>query len=145
MKSEANHHDAEIVLKLYELRREQVMRQSRDAINGKFWPKSFDELLAVTDMQHPMNAAWRQVSTYWDMVYSLARYGTVHADLLAETNGEGIFFYAKVAPYLEMFRKEVSPTAFTNCEWIVSNSVVAKQRFELMQKRVKTALANMAK
>lgn len=145
MKTEANHHDAEIVLRLYELRREPVMRASRDAINAKFWPKNYDEFLAVTDMQNPLNPAWRQISSYWEMVYSLARYGTVQPDLLMESNGEGLFFFAKVAPYLEQFRTEVSPTAFTNTEWIIKNSAVARQRFEMVEKRVKQMVASQSK
>jgi hypothetical protein len=59
-----DHHDAELVLKLYELRREAVMRQSRDALNAQFHPKTFDEFAAVTKSDHPLNPAYRQVGTY---------------------------------------------------------------------------------
>lgn len=138
-----DHHDVEIILKLYELRREPVMRESRDALNGKFWPKNYQEFFAVTEMGHPLNAAWRQVSTYWEMVYGFARYGTIHTDLLMESNGEGLFFFSKIYPYIEQFRKEVSPTAFQNTEWVIHNSKVAHGRFEMLKERVQKMLAKM--
>ena len=50
--------DADLLLRVYELRRETLMRTSRDAING-FWPKSYDDVKAYTAPGHPVNAAWR--------------------------------------------------------------------------------------
>lgn len=134
-KESPDHHDAELVIKLYDLRREPVMRQARAAINS--WiPRSFEELAAVTQPTHPMNASWRQVSSYWEMVYSMARHGIVHADFFVENNAEGLLLFAKVAPHLDRFRKEFSPTAFTNAEWITKESSAGKQRFALFQKRI---------
>jgi hypothetical protein len=134
-KEKPDHHDAEIVIKLYDLRREPVMRQARASIIT--WvPKSYEDVLAVTQSSHPLNAAWRQVGSYWEMVYSMARHGIVHADYFVESNAEGLFLFAKVSPYLERFRKEISPTAFTNAEWVATESAVGKQRFALFQKRV---------
>jgi uncharacterized radical SAM superfamily Fe-S cluster-containing enzyme len=52
LKERADHHDAELVLKLYDLRREAVMRQSRDAL-FKFVPSSYEEFVAITQPSHP--------------------------------------------------------------------------------------------
>lgn len=62
-------------------------------------------------------------------------------DFLAENNGEGIYLFAKVAPHLERLRKEVSPAMFVNSEWVVNNSEMGKQRFDMFSQRVKTMLA----
>lgn len=134
-KETPDHHDAELVIKLYDLRRESVMRQARGAINS-WLPRNWDEFVAVTQPTHPLNASWRQVSSYWEMVYSMARHGIVHADFFVENNAEGLLLFAKVAPHLERFRKEFSPTAFTNAEWITRESAAGKQRFALFQKRI---------
>jgi hypothetical protein len=134
-----DHHDAELVLKLYDLRRETVMRQSRNAI-AQFMPKTWEEFIAVTQPAHPMNAAWRQTSSYWEMAYGFARHGVVNPDFLAENGGEGMFLYAKVLPFLERFRKEGSPTSFQNAEWIVSNSASGKRILEMVQKRLRQML-----
>ena len=130
-----DHHDAELVLELYELRREAVMRQSRDTMM-RFLPKNWDELIAVVGPTHPSNAAWRQVSSYFEMAYSFARHGVVHADFLIENCAEGLFLFAKVHPHLERFRKEYSPSAFKNAEWIATQCETGRQRFAMIQTRV---------
>lgn len=135
-----NFQDAELALKLYDLRREAVMRESRNTINGQFWPKSYEDVVAITQPADPRNAAFRQVSSYWEMVYGMARHGIAHADYLAENQGEGLFFLAKVKPYLERFRKEVSPLAFQNAEWIATQCAEGRRRFELIQARVAAML-----
>jgi hypothetical protein len=139
IKAVPDHHDAELVLKLYDLRRETVMRLSREAM-ARFLPRSFADLAAVTKPDHPHNAAWRQVSSYFEMAYSFARHGVVHPDFLAENAGEGLLLFAKVHPFLDQFRREFAPLAFRNAEWLVANSASAKQRFEIFQKRVRTQL-----
>jgi hypothetical protein len=139
-KEQPDHHDAELVLKLYDLRREAVMRESRNGIGAKFWPTSYEDFLAVTKADHPLNAAFRQVSTYWEMAYSFARHGIVNADFLIENTTEGLFLYAKVRPFLERFRRESSPLAFRNAEWISTQCDEGRQRFDMVQQRVQKIL-----
>jgi hypothetical protein len=136
-----DHHDADLVIRLYDLRREAVMRASRDAMNAKFLPRSYEDLLAVTAPEHPLNPAFRQVSTYWEMVYGMAHHGIAHAEYLVENNAEGLVLFAKVAPYLDRFRKDRAPTAFQHAEWAATQTAVGRQRFELFKKRFETQLA----
>jgi hypothetical protein len=135
IKQTPDHHDAELLLKLYDLRRESVMRESRKAI-VRFHPRTYEEFVAITNAAHEDNAAFRQVSSYFEMAYSFARHGICHPDLLAESAGEGLLLFAKIRPFLERFRREVSPTAFTNTEWLVEHSASAKQRLEMFQARI---------
>lgn len=130
--------DAHLTLRLYEIRREPVMRQSRDAINRDFWPKSWEELLAVGDFSHPLNAAFRQVGSYWEMVYGLARHGIADPEYLMENHGEGLVLYAKVLPFLERMRREYSPVAFQNAEWVCRNTAAGQAALERIQKRLET-------
>ena len=58
--------------------------------------------------------------------------------------GEGLFLYAKIEPHLKEFRKQFSPTAFTNSEWIVKKSPVAQQRMKLWRKRIAAMTAEKA-
>jgi len=143
IKDRPDHHDAELVLKLYDLRREPVMRASRTTMM-QFMPRSYEELLAVTQPSHPSNAAWRQVSSYWEMAWSFARHGVCNPDFLIENTTEGLFLYAKVQPYLERFRKEVSPTAFRNAEWIATQCESGRERFLMVQTRIRK-MAEMVK
>ncbi len=135
-----DHHDAELLLKVYDLRREAVMRQSRDAIISKFWPKSFEDLQAVTAADHPLNAAYRQTTTYWEMVYGIARHGIVNPDYWIESNGEGLYIFARVAPFLPQFRATY-PRAFRNAEWMSTSCETARAVFALFQDRVRTVLS----
>jgi hypothetical protein len=140
IKQAPDHHDAELVLKLYDLRREAVMRESRKAMI-EFMPRNYDEFMAATQFGTPVNVAFRQVSSYFEMAYGFARHGIVNPDFLAENTGEGFFLFAKVQPHLERFRREMSPTAFSNTEWLISNSGAAKMRFEMFRGRVQKQLA----
>jgi len=132
-----DHHDAELLLKVYDLRRESVMRESRDNMNAKFWPKSYDDILAVEKIEHPLNCALRQTRTYWEMVYGLARHGIVNADYWIENNSEGLFLYAKYLPFLDRVRKEISPTAFRSAEWISTQCAEGRRSFEIIKGRVR--------
>ena len=136
-KDHPDHHDAEIVMRLYDLRREPVMRESRDAIQTQFWPRSFDDVLAVTKRDHELNRAFRQVGTFWEMAYGMIRHGIVHAEYFLESNVEGFFLFAKIQPYLEDYRREINPLAFRNAEWVAVQSPEGRAVFAVIQARVK--------
>jgi hypothetical protein len=88
--------DAELVLKLYEMRREETLRKSRRFMVFDFQPKTLEELRAVSrDVGSQHNAAWRQAIGYWEMAASLVLRGALDADLFLDSNGEGILIYAK--------------------------------------------------
>src|SRR5437773_12271676 len=132
----ATHHDAELILKLYDLRREAVMRQARNDVFTKFHPKSFEDVPAVTKPDHPLNTAYRMVSSYWEMAAGLVKHGALDAELFAENCGEGLFLFAKVQPCIERLRKEQAPTAYLNMEWLIQKSPEARRRLETVQKRL---------
>jgi hypothetical protein len=128
--------DGELILKLYDFRREAVMRQARADIFSKFVPKSYDEFVAVTKGDHPLNTAYRMVSSYWEMAAGLVKHGALHLELFAENCGEGLFMFAKAQPHLDRLRKEVAPTAYLNMEWVVTRSKEAARRLEITKKRL---------
>src|SRR5262245_21801550 len=131
--------DAKLILKLYDLRREAVMRQARADMFSRFVPKSYDEFVSVTKGEHPLNTAYRMVSSYWEMAAGLVKHGALHLELFAENCGEGLFMFAKAQPHLAKLR-ETAPTAYRNMEWVVAHSKEARQRLEVVKKR----LAGMA-
>ena len=138
--STLTHKDAELVLKLYELRREAVMRESRDTIAGKFWPKTFADIQSIMNPQHPSNAAYRQVTSYWEMTYGFARRGIIDPNFLIENNGEGLFVFARFEPFLADIRTQFSPLAFSNTEWISKECEEGRRRFEILKKRVQSMM-----
>lgn len=141
-----DHHDAELVLKLYEMRREPVMRESRSLLISKFLPTSLDDVMAVTKYDHPLNAAWRQCSSYWEMVYAMARHGVMHADFMLESNGEGMLLFTRIEPWLAEYREAAgNPLAFRNAEWVANETEMGRLIAERFRKRVRAALAAAGK
>ena len=139
-KATPDYQDAELALRVYDLRRESVMRESRHLVNSQFWPKTFDDVKAVYQSGHSLNAAFRQVGTYWEMVYGIVRHGIVSPDYFMESNGEGLFVYARVAPHLQKLRAELSPSAFRNAEWVSQECAEGRRLFELFSTRVRKVL-----
>ena len=134
-----DHHDADLVLRLYELRREPLMRESRARLKAEFWPRTFEDVLAITKADHPLNAAFRQCSSYWEMTYAMARHGVVHGDFLMESNGEGLLLFARIEPFLGEYRAQVSPLGFRNAEWVATQTEMGRLIAERFRKRVQAA------
>lgn len=124
-----DYNDADLVLRVYDMRREAKTRENRDAINSQFWPKSYDDVKEIQQPDHPLNAPWRQLSTYWEMVCGLAKNGIVNADYLTENNGEAIFFFAKISPFLDQIRENGAPAAFQNVEWVTKETETGRKTF----------------
>ncbi len=143
-KDTPDHHDGELVIRLYELRREPVMRESRAMILSKYWPASADEATAVVKAEHPMNAAYRQVQSYWEMVYGMAHAGIVHPDYLIEYNTEGLFLFARVQPYLDAMRAAHTPRAFRHAEWAGTETEVGRALVEEFRGRIARRMATRA-
>lgn len=134
-------HDAELMLKVYDIRRETTLREARQAINAEFWPQSYDDIRAIVRMDHPLNVHWRQTMTYWEMVYGFARHGIVHPEFWMESNAEGLFLFARVAPWLADLRRDVNPMSFRHAEWAATETMEGRRMFELFQKRVAAAMS----
>ncbi len=142
LKDYPDHYDAELALKLYDLRRESVMRESRAAINATFLPTSWEDVLAITKPDHPLNAPFRQCATYWEMVYSMARHGVMHAEFMMESSGEGLLLFSRIEPWLEQYRAHVgNPLAFRNAEWISKESELGRTVAERFRKRMQAHLS----
>jgi hypothetical protein len=134
--SQATHQDAELILKLYDLRRESVMREARNFVFG-FAPKSVDDLLAIGNaFGTKENAYVRQVYGYWDMVAALVVHGTLNALLVYDTCPEMYFVYAKIQPFLEEYRQKSGvPEFLSNIQKVVEGSAEGRERLIRVKKR----------
>ena len=130
--------DADIILKLYELRTETVMREARAWVIGQFWPNTVSDVFDVLqNPAHPHNPHLRQVLSYWEMAAALVLHGAVSAELFVDTNGEGFFLLAKFAHILEGIR-EKNPPFLTKTSELVSRFSTAGQRYEGVLKSVES-------
>jgi len=105
--------DAQIILQLYDLRREPVMRTARKFMVSEFWPLTYDEFKAVlTGYGTDHNAYMRQVLTYWDMAASMVLSGAVNEDLFFNANSEPYFLWAKFGEYMPQARNDFANPEF---------------------------------
>jgi hypothetical protein len=135
--------DAEIILRLYELRTEAVMRQARAWITGEFWPDTAEEFFAVAgNPADPHNAWFRQVITYWEMASAMVLHGAVSAELFVDCNAEGFFLLAKFAHILDGIR-ERNPTFMMKTSELVNRFTAASARYEAVLKNVEARRRNL--
>lgn len=140
-----NHHDAELVLKLYDLRREAVMREARNWM-ATFNPQSIDDVVKVmSDFGSKQNAYLRQVSGYWEMVAALIVHGTLNKELAFDTLAEMYFVYAILQPVIDDFRKKFNaPEFFKNVQQVVESTPQGRERVANVQKRRAEMMSRMA-
>src|ERR1700739_3733885 len=128
--------DAEIILKLYELRTESLMRQARAWMTGEFWPATAEEFFAVaSNPADPHNALFRQVTTYWEMAAAMVLHGAVSADLFVDCNAEGFFLLAKFSHILDEIRKR-NPGFLTKTSALVKRILAPASRDVVILKNV---------
>ena len=133
--------DAEIILKLYDLRREALMRQARAWVTGEFWPATAEEYFAVAmNPADPHNAFVRQVVGYWEMAAALVLHGAVSAELFVDCNAEGFFLLAKFAPILEEIRQR-SPMFLQKTSEMIKRFTAASSKYEAVQRNVEALRA----
>lgn len=135
---------AELIMKLYDLRREEVMRQARNWF-FTFNPESIEDLQRTATGEH--GAYFRMVTTYWDMACSFVNHGAIDADMFNDTSGEQVFIFAKIQPFLEEMRARVSPNYLQHLEKQVMAMPHAEERIARtreMSKRMLQARADAA-
>jgi hypothetical protein len=131
-----DHHDAEILLKLYDLRREPEMRKAKDWATLQFRPASAEEVLAVLrDIGTEHNRWLRQFVTYYEMVASLVHRRLLDRDLLEDSVNEYIGFYALLKPHLKQVREALGvPDYMSQIERLVEESERGRERLAKIEK-----------
>ncbi len=89
---------ADLILRLYELRREALMREARSYIGGDFLPASADELVQIVSAGNKHSAFVLQVYGYWDMVAAFVHNGALTPALVYDTCQEMYFNTQKSSP-----------------------------------------------
>jgi hypothetical protein len=108
--------DAELILKLYELRREPEMRRARAYMLSEFNVTSWDEIRPHYMTGDEMDRHFRMATSYWEMVAALVNQGLIHEGLFFDTHGEGLVIWNKIKPIMAGARKQIRPTYLWNLE-----------------------------
>jgi hypothetical protein len=129
--------EADLILKLYDLRREPLMREARNwffQFNPQS-PKDFVDVLTSDKTGH-----YRMVVSYWDMACSLVNNGAIDAQMFNDANGEHIFVYAKMEPFIPALREQMGlPTFLAHLE----QTVKALPDFEVRLAAVRDRIAKI--
>jgi hypothetical protein len=142
--------DADLILKLYDARREAEIRKARQWFIGTFWPTCADDVLQITRSNGQENAWYRQVLGYWNMASSFVVHGVLNEDLFLETAfcGEMYFIYSKLQPFLKELRDKMkNPLFLANIEKVIMRSKTGRERLAIVARNVEArrkALAEAA-
>jgi hypothetical protein len=134
--------EAGLILKLYELRREDTMRKARDWFFREFNPESIADFTEAMFGEH--SGHLRMVVSYWDMAAALVNDGAISLDLFTNTNGEHIGVFSKIEPLLGEIRSAYAPQFAVNLEKLIDATPDGRNRAAKARERVKAIRDQMA-
>jgi hypothetical protein len=117
MPSQATYDDANLILRLYELRREEKLRRAREWFGANFHAATLEDVNRIAPQGSEESAYMRMVISYWDMAASFVVSGILNQELFLKTNGECLFVWERVrllAPAIRAMYK--NPNAWGNLE-----------------------------
>src|SRR5665213_1252252 len=129
---------AQLILSLYETRREETMRKARDFFFG-FSPANFVEFTA--GLAGTNSAYIRMVMSYWDMAASFVQNGAIDRKMFTDANGEFMFVFAKVEPFLAEARAKMHPGFLANLEALVMSMPNAREAIGATRERIRAMTA----
>jgi hypothetical protein len=134
--------EAGLILKLYELRREETMREARDWYFREFNPENMGDF--TTALMGPHSGHLRMVVTYWDMAAALVNRGAISQELFTDANGEHLGVFGKIEPLLGDIRKGFGPGYAVNLEKLIDATPNGRQRTAASREQMKAIRAQMA-
>jgi hypothetical protein len=131
--------EADLILKLYDLRREPLMRDARNWF-ATFNPQKPEDFMEVLTSEK--SGMYRMVISYWDMACSLVINGAISEQMFNDANGEHIFVYAKMEPFIPMLREQMqSPNFLGSLEKVVKAVPDSEARVASVRERMKKIIA----
>ncbi len=122
---------AALILKLYELRREENIRRARTWFVVEFNPQSAEEIINLMRSGHPHSAQYRMVTTYWEMAAAFVGFGAIDEGLFHAANTEHLAVFAKVEPFIAEVRAAFGlPQYLMELERVATSAPNAKEYFE---------------
>src|SRR3954452_4408750 len=134
--------EAELILRLYELRRDETMRKARDWFFLEFNPESIAEFNGAMFSEH--SGHLRMVMSYWDMAAALVNYGAISPELFNDTNGEHLSVFAKLEPILPEIRAGIGPQFLHSLEKLVEATPNGRERLLAIRQRTRNIRSQLA-
>ena len=138
MDTKPTNEQAQLHLKVYDLRREPRLRQARDWFQQNYHADTVEEAMKIAAPGTEHGTYFGMVIGYWEQTCSLLNYGLLHDELFFETSGEFFGIWEQVKTVLPQFREQFgNPTMLANLEQ------AAKRYEEWSEKRAPGAVAKM--
>jgi hypothetical protein len=126
---QATYDDANLLLRLYELRREEKMRAARHWFLFEFQPGAWSQIRASYFTGEDHDNYIRMVGTYWDMVCALVKQGVLNKDLFYSTNAEHLVVWNKIKPWVAEARQErKNPLLYRQLEEVAEDTMQWRTR-----------------
>jgi hypothetical protein len=130
----SKYEDANLILKLYDLRREKTMREARNWF-FTFNPQSPQDFIDV--LTSDKSGLYRMVVSYWDMAASLVNNGAIDPQMFGDANGEHLFVYAKLEPFIPALREAMgAPQMLVHLEKVVKETPDYEARLATIRDRM---------
>ena len=136
------HEEADLILKLYELRRDPTMRQARDWFAVEFHPESAADFKAA--MFSERSGHLRMVTSYWEMAAALVHHKAISLEVFNDTNGEQFVVFSRLEPILADLRAAFGPQFLANLEKLVDSTPNGRERSAMVRERMKGIRAEVA-
>jgi hypothetical protein len=128
---------AQLILKLFELRREPVLREARTWFLREFHPETVDDVKAA--LAGPHNPKIRMVVGYWDMAASLVTHDAIDRQMFLDANVEIFATFSKIHPMLHQLRDMAAIPGFArHLEDIVMSVPGIEPRLDALRQRLRT-------
>jgi hypothetical protein len=135
--------EAGLILKLYELRREETMRKARDWFFRDFNPQTMADFNSAMFGEH--SGHLRMVVTYWDMAAALVNDGAIRPELFGDCNGEHIGVFSKLELLLPEIRAAYAPQFAGSLEKLIDVLPEGRKRTAMARERMKGIRETLAK
>jgi hypothetical protein len=129
MEQQATYDDAKLILQLYEMRREERLRDARKWFVANFYCRSLEEMTALCPPGSEANASSRMVSSYWEMVASFITSGVLNEKLFFQSGMELLLTWIRVKPLLAEIR-----VAFGNPVYLSNLETVGERFIEYLNR-----------
>lgn len=112
METKPTHEQAQLHLQVYEMRREERLRQARDWFFKNYFADSLDDSMRIAAPGTETGTFVMMVFSYWEQACALLNYGLLHEDLFFETSGEFFGVWERVKPILQQGRERFGNKQF---------------------------------
>jgi hypothetical protein len=122
------HADAELLLHLYEMRREPELRRARKWFMSEFTPTTWADIKSRYLSNEDEDRWYRMTTSYWEMLGTLVNRGVLHGELFFDHTGEDIVTWNKIATLIPDARADIRPTYLFQFEKLVADHQAYRKR-----------------